>query len=90
MRGRTVKSREPYTQPGRSAVTSSLPEVWREAPLATLAGDRGHAAFLGYLGMVLGLHRLLVPDSRFATLHDRVVSVLERRVSARPVLLIET
>ena len=65
-------------------------EAWGEAPLATLEGDRGHAAFLGYLGILLGLHRLLGADSRFAELHDRIAAALVRRVSSEPGLLIET
>lgn len=65
-------------------------DAWHELPLATLEGDRGHAAFLGYLGLVLGLHRLLEPNSRFAPLHDRLVTALERRLDATPSLLLET
>lgn len=57
---------------------------WRgEDPLATLESvDRGHGAYLGYLNLALGLHRRVVPDSRFTELNDRVSAALVRRLLA--------
>jgi hypothetical protein len=55
---------------------------WREDPLASLDGPRGHAAYLGYLNLVLSLHRRVVPDSRFSDLNDRISAALARRLQA--------
>ncbi len=63
-------------------------ERWGEDPLAEGAGH--HAAYLGYLGMVLGLHRILVPDSRYAGLHDRLAGQLASHLAAAPIGLLET
>lgn len=64
--------------------------AWGADPLETLDGEQGHAAYLGYLGLALGLERRLVPSGRNAALHDRIVSTLERRLAASPSLLLET
>ncbi|MFT3783653.1 MAG: hypothetical protein QM790_16695 [Nibricoccus sp.] len=53
---------------------------WREDPLESLAGSKGHAAYLGYLNLVLTLHRRIVPQSRFADLNNRISAALARRV----------
>jgi len=60
--------------------------TWGEDPLAdaTLAGTRGHVAYLGYLNLVLGLRRRLDPRNRYAALNDRVSEALERRFRATP------
>ena len=56
--------------------------TWKEDPLESLeTSDRGHAAYLGYLNLALGLHRSLVPDSRFASLNDRISASLARRLA---------
>ncbi len=56
--------------------------IWKEDPLESLeTSERGHAAYLGYMNLALGLHRTLVPDSRFAGLNDRISSALARRVA---------
>jgi hypothetical protein len=52
--------------------------------------DRGHVAYLGYTGLALGLHRLLVPSSRFDARHDAIVAALSRRFAASPAGLVET
>lgn len=61
-----------------------------EDALESLPGDHGHVAYLGYMGMALGLHRALVPKSRFASVHDGIVSALERRVVASKTGFLET
>ena len=63
-------------------------ERWGEDPLAVDAGH--HAAYLGYLGVVLGLHRLLVPESRYAELHDRIATGLARHLGRSKLGLLET
>lgn len=65
-------------------------EAWDEDPIEALDSDRDHAAYLGYGGLPLGLHRLLVPNSRFAPIHDRFVRALERRIAASPTGILET
>ncbi len=55
--------------------------TWGEDPLASLDGERGHVAFLGYMNLVLGLRRVLSPKNPHAALHDRVTAALERRFS---------
>lgn len=47
-------------------------------------------AWLGYLGMALGMHRMVVPTSRFAALHDRLVSALARRLENEPIEALAT
>jgi hypothetical protein len=64
--------------------------AWHEDALATLDGNRGHAAYLGYLNAVLGVHRALVPESRFTALNDRISAALARRFAASPTGIIET
>jgi hypothetical protein len=61
---------------------------WGEDPMAEGAGH--HAAYLGYLGIVLGLHRRLVPDSRYAALHDRIAGGLADHLAASELCLLET
>ncbi len=52
-------------------------ERWGSDPLADLdSGANHHAAYLGYTGIVLGLHRVLVPDSEYADVHDAVAEAL--------------
>ncbi len=63
---------------------------WGEDPIATLDGTSGHAAYLGYLNLVLGLDRVLDPASPHAALHDRITGALARRLEASPILLLET
>lgn len=60
------------------------------ASLDAKHGDRGHAAYLGYTGIALGLHRMLKPTSRFAEIDDRIVLALTRRIEASPIGFIET
>lgn len=57
-------------------------QAWGSDPLATLHTDQGHAAYLGYLNLVLGLLRQLSPGSRHAGLHERVSRALIRRMQA--------
>ena len=47
-------------------------------------------AWLGYLGMALGMHRMVAPTSRFAPLHDRLVSALARRLENEPLEALAT
>jgi hypothetical protein len=61
-----------------------------EDALASLGTNHGHAAYLGYAGIALGLYRMLKPTSRFAEMDDRIVLALTRRIEASPIGFIET
>jgi hypothetical protein len=67
-------------------------EAWGEDALASVRGAtmNGHAAHLGYLGMALGMHRLVDPTSRWSALDDDVAAALARRLDASPTALLET
>lgn len=64
--------------------------MWQEDPLDSLEGPNGHTAYLGYLNLVLTLHRQLVPDSRYAPLNDRISAALARRIAASAHGILET
>jgi len=64
--------------------------AWSEDALDALDGPRGHAAYLGYAGVALGLHRNLRTSSHFSELHDRIVAALVRRLDAAPAGFLET
>ena len=71
-------------------------DAWTLDALASLdarrgsAQDRGHVAYLGYAGLALGLHRMVVPVSRFDATHDALADALARRFVAAPSGLVET
>ena len=64
--------------------------MWGNDPIASLDGGSHHAAYLGYLNLLLSLHRQLVPASRFAELNDRITATLRRRFEASPIHLLES
>lgn len=63
---------------------------WNEDALDTLDGANGHAAYLGYMNLVLGVHRRMEPASRFVELNDRISRALARRLLASPKGILET
>lgn len=65
-------------------------DSWDEDPLTSLAGNKGHAAYLGYTNLVLCLHRRVVPSSRFAALNDAISEALARRLRASRHGILET
>jgi len=65
-------------------------EAWGEDAMASLEGDRGHLAFLGYANLALSMHRRLVRSSRFAEANDAITDGLARRFSANPDRLLES
>lgn len=64
--------------------------AWQNDPLDTLDGPGDHGAYLGYLNLLLSLHRRLAPDSRHAALNDRITAALARRLDASPLLLLHS
>lgn len=65
-------------------------ESWNTDPLATLDGPEDHAAYLGYLNLLLGFYRQVNPDSPYNPLNDRISTALARRIAASPSHLLET
>lgn len=65
-------------------------EAWGHDALSSLESDEGHAAFLGYANLVLSLHRLAYPDSKYANLNDRLTVALERRFRDSSTSLVAT
>ena len=63
---------------------------WGEDPLDSLDGPQGHAAYLGYLNLLLGLQRRLEPATHRAALHDRISAALARRLEASRSGFLET
>ena len=63
---------------------------WGEDALDSLDGPQGHAAYLGYLNLVLSLDRATFADSRHTALNDHISAALARRFGAAPKHLIET
>ena len=63
---------------------------WGEDAIDSLDGDRGHAAYLGYLNLLLGYHRLIDPGSSYAPLNDRVSAALARRLGRSPAGILQT
>lgn len=64
--------------------------MWGGDALASLDGNDGHAAYLGYLNFLLGLERRVNPATPHAALNDRISAALARRLLASPIGLLET
>jgi hypothetical protein len=74
-------------------------EAWHDDALAALDGDQGHAAYLGYLGVALGLEaRVLAREpslddeaaEKRAALRGHIARALRRRLENSATLLLET
>ena len=65
-------------------------ESWKEDALDALDGDNDHATYLGYLDLLLGLHRLVSGQNTYADLNDRITAFLIRNLQDSPLLLLET
>jgi hypothetical protein len=65
-------------------------ETWKNDAWDTLDTDQDHAAYLGYLNLLLSFHRRLDPQSEFAALNDRITTALVRRLEASPTRLIQS
>lgn len=72
------------------AVRAFDAQSWGEDALDSLDGPHGHAAYLGYLNLVLTLDRAIFADSRHTALNDRISAALARRFQAAPHQIIET
>ncbi len=60
--------------------------AWGDLALDHLDRDGHDHAVLGYVGVALGLERLLDPDNRHAEVHDAVAAALARRMQHGPIL----
>lgn len=65
-------------------------EAWGKNPINSLDTEDGHAAYLGYLNLLLSYHRTLVPDSKFAAINDQITETLIRRIEKSPTRLLQT
>ncbi len=72
------------------AVRTFDAQSWNEDALDSLGGPHGHAAYLGYLNLVLTLDRATFADSRHTALNDRISAALARRFRTAPHQIIET
>lgn len=64
--------------------------AWGSDALEDLGSSRAHAAYLGYMGLVLSVHRSLVPASEHAELHDRIMAHLHQALMQSPIGLAQT
>jgi hypothetical protein len=64
-------------------ITAFDTNLWRQAALTDLASDRGHAAYLGHLNLLLGCRKLLGGDGRHDALHAEISDAIARRILAR-------
>lgn len=65
-------------------------EMWNGDPIGSLDKEGGHAAFLGYFNLLLGLFRELAPETELAELNDRITAALVRRIEGSPMTLLES
>ena len=73
--------------------------AWQEDPLKALKNSyeqpqvknpNGHAAFLGYLNLLLGLYTEVAKDPTYKELNARITEDLVKKFNASPIALIET
>lgn len=77
---------EQLTSPATNAFGT---EAWNNSGFDGLPGGEGHG-YLGYTNLALSMLRLLSPDTRFATVHDKLTEALARRLQTAPHGLFET
>ncbi len=65
-------------------------ESWKEDALEILDGPKPHAAYLGYLNLVLSVHRSMDPGFKHRDLNDRITAKLARLLEASPIAMLET
>jgi hypothetical protein len=64
---------------------------WNADPIESLDDPRSHhAAYLGYLNLLLSVYRELNPESPYNELNDRISDSLARRLAASDIQLIQT
>lgn len=64
--------------------------AWGPDPLDDLGSPRAHAAYLGYLNLVLSLRRVLAPDAPHAALNDQISAHLHAALARSPIGLAQT
>ncbi|HMP77767.1 MAG TPA: hypothetical protein PKE12_15835 [Kiritimatiellia bacterium] len=63
---------------------------WNRDALDALGSDEDHAAYLGYLNLLLGFHRLVESDSPYAELNEKITEHLTTRLAASPIRMLVT
>jgi hypothetical protein len=64
--------------------------AWKSDPLRDLGSHRDHAAYLGYLNLVLSVRRSLAPDSPHVELSDRISAHLHQALASSRTGLLQT
>jgi len=64
--------------------------AWSEDPLESLDGKNDHVAYLGYLNLLLSMHRFLDKNSEFSSLNDSITKTLVLRYENCKIGLLET
>lgn len=65
-------------------------EFWSNDPIDSIGSEYDHCSFLGYLNLLLSLHRKLKPDSEFAELNDKITEHLLNRLKKTPIRLLQS
>lgn len=65
-------------------------ERWKNDALDSLEAADDHAAYLGYLNLVLSFRRRLESNSPFAALNDQVTEALARHLTNTPLRLLQS
>ncbi len=65
-------------------------DAWEEDAFESLPDLTGHAAYLGYLNLLLSLNNLVDPEHGYAGLNEEVTKALTRRVWMSPTFLLGT
>ena len=65
-------------------------KVWNEIALDALDSDNGHAAYLGYLNLLMSMTLQIDPRNRYADLNRDVTQSLVKRIKESPSMLLAT
>lgn len=63
---------------------------WGEDPLETLDGDNSHISYLSHLGWMIGGYKSIGGGHQFDALYDDICSAMNRRMTSRENLCLET
>lgn len=63
---------------------------WGEDPLETLDGDKSHISYLSHLAWMVSGYKRLGGSSKYDRLYDKLCETMNRRITASPILNLET
>lgn len=64
--------------------------AWNSDALQSLDDPVGRDAWIGYVALALGLHRLVDPEFPHGPIHDRIIATLKSRIEQSPTSIIAT